>query len=129
MNYSEGYTKMIFIISVIVILALINIILHIIGLYLLRCLNVDGRTDIQHIYISSLSVIEIFSSICFCLKIVLNASVKGNESDIIEMHVNIVFFTFSSFIIYMNIFYVAIDKVMQVVWNIKYPVYWSLRKA
>jgi hypothetical protein len=114
-----------------ILLQLFTIILHGIGLYILRCLDIDGRSDVQQTYIFNLSAMEVFTTFCFLVLtgLHLTMSLTDHHLEDVKIHNGIILFTFCSLVLYMNMLYIVIDKALEVFWNIKYPVYWSMNKA
>lgn len=107
-------------------LQVLAIILHSTGLYLLRCLCIEGKDEVQQVYMTNLSVIEILTTVCFML-VTLSDLVISN-AELVD-YTNIVLLTVCSLLIYMNMVYIVVDKTLQVYWNIKYNVYWSIQRA
>lgn len=107
--------------------------LHAIGIYLLHCLKVENKSDIEHFYVLNLSIFELLITICLFIKTILFLvpSSTGLQQFLpfLYIHIDMFMFVFLSFGIYMNMFYIVIDKTMQVFLNLKYHLYWNIKKA
>lgn len=100
---------------------------HVLGFYLLRCLHHEGRDDVQQIYIMNLCLVEILSILCFL--VISLGDLIDNTLTIIHEFASIILLTVCSFVIYMNMMYIVLDKAVEVYWNIKYPIFWDMKKA
>ena len=113
------------------VLASVTILLHVIGLYLLKCLFQDGKGDVQHIYIANLSAAELLGLICGLVKSCLNivTLTVGGLYENVKKHINIFLLTSISFMLYLNMFFIIVDRTVEVIWSIKYPLYWNTQYA
>ena len=114
-----------------ILLQLVTMLLHGIGLYFLRCLRINGRGDVQLTYITNLSIMELFTTFCFLVETGLNLTMSLTDFQLntFNCYIDIILLTFCSLLLYMNMLYIVIDKAMEVFWNIKYSLYWSVEKA
>lgn len=106
-------------------------VLHGIGLYLLWRLFREGKGDVEHVYIFGLSAVEIGACFCLLLKSGLNIITVLTEYEfkVVKMNLNILLLTLITVVLYSNMFYILINKTLEVYLNILYPVHWSIRKA
>ena len=113
------------------ILYVVIIIFHSVGLYLLVSLHKDGRSDIQLILIMNLSVTEILLSIFNMLeKFLEEESLNNSETfDVAAKYLSIVLMTPFEFSHYMNMLYITINKLLEVLLNIKYELYCTFSKV
>ena len=114
-------------------IAFINIIIHSIGLYLLQCLHKSNEEDVQYIYIINLSAVEIFGNVLWFLVDLLNL-IKvfiPPTSLMIKAHAYLSFVICTVFLLvyYLSMVFIAIDKLLEIWLNIKYPLYWNAKKA
>ena len=113
------------------ILMLTNICLHSLGLYLLICLHHRDGEDVQLIYIMNLSATELTVTVLYLIKLILLA-VYGTVSPVmmkVDVYVHIITKTILAFNFYTSLLYIVIDKLLQVLLNITYPIYWSAKKT
>lgn len=117
---------------ILIFLALLNIVLHCIGVYLLASnrKNVNYSRRIQVIYLLNMSCIELISSILCLLGLVLKiidlpdaTTAKKIENNLLILKCTLLFAYFLTMVL------VLTDKVLQIMMNITYPVFWDDRKA
>lgn len=117
-----------------IILEVLIISLHSLGIHLLTDLNKRTDVDIQRTYIISLSATELLATVLFMLQ---------NVMDIIGTHFGQILDTLESvqqymsifsqitvrFVFYMNMVAITLDKLMVVFLNLRYHLYWNIRRA
>lgn len=109
------------------ILELFIVLLHVCGIYLLRCLHSSGVCNAQQILIMNLSAIEIFMNIFYFI-IHLKEYFQLTQIEFINFNVAHKFITIASkttvcYIYYSIMAYIAIDKMLMVWLRMKYTVY------
>ena len=114
-----------------IIFQLFAISIHSFGVYLIRCLFVDGLGDVQHIYILNLSIMEILCSFCFFVLNVGKIIIPSNQSLLQTFYWNImaIILTLCAIPITLNTCYIVIDKVFEVYFNIRYHIYWNMKRT
>ena len=116
------------------ILNLANSILHGTGIYLLISLFPRSRFKIQQRYLIHLSVSEFIFNMAELTKIVFgfvpwNSKKTQLKLDKAFHYLLIVQFTGVALVFYLVMIYLTLDRLMEIVLNIKYPIYWSEEKA
>ena len=115
-----------------IVLEVLSIVINSFSLYLLICLHRTGRGNVQYIYLINLSGTNIFASAGFMITNALDICQYYKDADChcyISNYTNLVLLTVISFVLYMTMTYVIVDELMQVLMNIRYPVYWDMTKA
>ena len=114
---------------VLIMLAVLNIVVHSIGLYLLVSLYKYGNDEPQYIYIINLSATLLAFNICWFLLGVIN--VIAIISIPLEVGIYISIITSTVFIVayYMTLAGITIDRFLEVLLNIKYTIYCGTTKA
>ena len=115
------------------VLNLANSLLHGVGIYLLVTLFPQSRFKIQQRYLIHLSVCEFTINTLEVINI-LNGFVEyspdaQSKVDEVFHYVLIIQFTGVSLVFYLDMIYLTLDRLFEIVLNIKYPVYWSEEKA
>ena len=116
---------------VLFILVLGNIISHCAGINILLSLKHCGNGRIHLINLTNLSYVELISSIASLLTLVLGL-IKFTNDGIrkeIEYHVNIVRACLLLTVYFLTMVVILVDKVLEVMMDIRYPVIWNERKA
>ena len=115
------------------VLKLLNVFLHSIGLYLLRCLPKDGRKTAQMAYITNLSVTEltinVISFLRNLLKLMPFTAFKSQTFKEVVSCSYFVDYAILKFSLYMTMVYITIDRLLMIKANITYPLYWNYIKA
>lgn len=119
--------------ATIIFLSVCNILLHSLGTYLLATLYFNGKANAQKVYLLNLSLLLVCINILNCIYRIPHAIILYRESDsgIIEtqMYIQIILSTGFYPIYYFNMFYLTIDRLLNVLLNAKYKVYWDETKA
>jgi hypothetical protein len=114
-------------------IAFINIIVHSIGLYLLLCLHKNNDGDINQMYIINLSAVELLGNTFWFLTDLLNLiEVFITPLPIIadaRVYISFITCTMFLFVYYMSMVYITIDKFLEILLNIKYPIYCNTTKT
>ena len=114
-------------------LNLVNVLLHMLGAYLLISMYPTCRRSLQQIYLINLSISECLTNFLEVCRIISHLiPFKDNHLKIvngIRYYTLIVSFTGISVVYYLVMIYLTLDRLMDIVLNIKYPVYWSEEKA
>ena len=110
------------------VLYLLIIVCHSFGCYLLLCLHKNEQDSTRQLYLINLSIIEAVGSIVglVAIRIPKLFSVPWNN---VQTYASIVLYTLFTFVYYANLFLIMIDKLMYILLNIKYPVYWNEAKT
>lgn len=118
---------------ILVIMNSVNVLLHGTGIYLLNVLHRKGKSNIQNIYILHLSVSELLMNsleiIRTSLLLLIEYKISPNVCQQLEHYLSIVMFTGISFVFYLTMVFITIDRLLNIVLVIRYRVYWSERKA
>lgn len=111
-------------------LGLINCILHSIGIYLMRCVQRQGQLRIHHVYLVSLSSSELLMNFLDVIKI--SISYHQNSSNTITQityYIILVQFTGAAIVFHFSMIFITVDRLLEILLNIKYPIYWNEDKA
>ena len=133
MNDMEGIQIAIIVLFTILLLA--NLFIQSVGLHLLTSVQADDGNDAQLIYITNLCVVELIITVIWIVKgtfSVISFSLFGTVSATITKineYVAIVTCAILWFNIYMSMHYIIIDKLLQVILNIKYPTHCNVKNA
>jgi hypothetical protein len=109
-----------------------NLVLHGVGIYLLWCLFRQSRLKIQYFYLISLSGSEVvmnFFEVITIISYLTTGSEKNYAVDKINEYILIVQYTGTAFIFHISMIYITLDRLLELLLNIKYPVYWNEEKA
>ena len=116
-----------------IILTFVNIICHSIGLYLLKHVKKNGSENVQHIYIKNLSITELLLNIVVLADRVSHLIPRstGISYTIREFRYYCLIFMFTGMVLvyYLIMYYIMLDKMVEIHLNIKYHIYWSESKA
>ena len=123
--------------EVILVIALLvkltNIFLHGIGFYLLKRVQRTGLRNVQMIYITSLSVVELIMNIMSFIRNLLRLMpfkvFKSCEFKSIVMYSYIFDYTILKFCLYMTMIIITLDRVVLILLNATYPNHWNVKKA
>ena len=114
-------------------LKIANIIVHSIGIYILRCLQKNGRGDVQSVYILNLSITELIINVTSFLRNLMKmAPIEAFQSELFKTMVTysyIVDYTVLKFILYMSMLAITLDRLFLVTLSVFYPLYWNRKKA
>ena len=118
---------------VLLILNILNTLLHILGIYLLICVIRNGTETAEKLYLINLSTCEALMNFLEASRRITSLiplSPGANKIiDEINQYVLIVMFTGISFVFYLDMIYLTFDKLLDIVLNIKYHLYWDVFKA
>lgn len=108
----------------VIILQVILILSHVLGLYLLVSLHNDGGFDVQESLILNLSVIELVINVlylpCWMLRL---PNVNSSSLELVCAHREIITGTGLYFVYYISLFYIVINKLLEIYLNAKYSRY------
>lgn len=111
----------------------LNVILHSIGAYLLLSLYATCKYKIQQIYLIHLSISECLINFLEIVRTVLDLINLNGDAKLIAEEIRhytlILSFTGISVVYYFDMIYLTLDKLMDIVLNIKYPIYWNEHKT
>lgn len=119
----------------ILVLQILNFVVHTFGCYLLICIFRDRNSDVQVIYLLNLSITEAvmsFMGILITPPASLFITLSKKTSVFIhqvQYYVMIVLEAGVLLVYYMTMMYITLDRLLEIYWNIRYPVKWSKRKA
>lgn len=118
---------------VLILIMIFNVILHSIGVYLIRCFRKNYGCQVHLILIMNLSIVEILLNLSSSVNLVLIvAPVHENDLDWVNKSRDILYIideTFLSFPFYMFMIYITIDKLLEICLNIKYPLHVTVKRA
>jgi len=110
-----------------------NIILHSVGIFILRCLQKNDRGDVQMIYIVNLSFVELTINVTSFLRNVLKILpfnfLRTSSFKSIIMHSYILDYTILKLCLYTTLIVITLDRVFLIILGVFYPLYWNTRRA
>ena len=126
--------SVVFVLNVILILlTIINLVFHSTGIFLLRRLKKNGGESVQNIYIQNLSISELVLNLAVMVdrfsKLFPRSAKVADILSIIHYYLLILVFTGIVLVYYLIMFYITSDKMLEVLLNLKYTVYWGENKA
>ena len=114
----------------------INICPYLLGCYLLQVGYNNGRKTVQQLYLINLSLNEAITNIIFLLLPILdivsyfNISEKTSYNvDVSRMYIYIIGFTGFYWSYVLAMFYLICDRLLHVLLNYRYPMFWTISKA
>ena len=117
-------------------LSAINICLHLLGCYLLQVAYNNGRKTVQQLYLINLSVNETSKNILYLLLNILyivsysNISEKTSYNvDVSRRYIYIIHTTGNYWSYALAMFYLTCDRLLHVLLNYRYPMFWTTSKA
>lgn len=119
--------------SVLVSLNIANVLLHSIGIYLLVKIQQRNSGNIQTVYVINLSVCEAIMNFLELLRRIpsfftIRADVESTIS-VVNEYIHIVMFTGISFVFYWVMIFLTLDRLLDILLNIRYPIYWNETKT
>ena len=113
-------------------LQLANVLLHSAGLYILRCMNVHTKANIQLLYVMNLSVAELIINLFSLVRNILKTNLIGISNSVIfsrcMMYSHIVDYTVLKCNIYMTLVFILIDRLFRTLSSTYYK-HWDFDKA
>lgn len=103
-------------------LVILNILLHSFGIHLLRKFERKER-DPHFIFIINLSIVEITINISSLFVLVLQSFLCSDPVQRIVDVVHIAEHTLLNFVFYMNIILLTVNKLLEILFHMKYPIY------
>ena len=114
-------------------LKVVNIVIHSVGIYILRCLRRNGKEDVQMIYIINLSITELIINVTSfvrnLLKLMPFSIFKSSEFRYVVLYSYIADYIVLKVSLYITMVIITLDRMFLVMLNVFYPVYWSIRKS
>ena len=118
---------------ILLILNLLNVFLHSFGSCVLIYLYNRSRQKAQQLYLIHLSISECLMNLLESIRIIAKfVSLKGymlHEIEMFRHYILIVSFTGVSFVFYIDMIYLTLDRLMVIMLNLKYTKYWNEKKA
>ena len=117
---------------ILILLDVINIFIHSLGSHLLFTLYKKGNKTSQQLFLINLSVIEACINV---LRLVFNALTvvyfcNGTTSiQVVTQHLKIVAITGGYYLYIISLFYITCDRLLNVLLNIRYRIYWNESKT
>ena len=103
----------------------LNIIIQIPGCYALLQIYTNGDDNVTHLYIMSLSFSELICSSLVCVvKLLIYNGMASVCEYILAFH-----YAAIALVYYLSMYFITIDKLLEVLLNIRLPVYWNIEKA
>lgn len=121
-----------------IIMNFINVLLHGIGIFLLFCIYNKGKKrreqNVQNIFIMNLSICELLMNglemVRTSLKFLIEYNVvKSYFFTVVEIYLAIFMYTGISIIFYLGMFYITLDRLVNIVLGIQYRRLCTERKA
>lgn len=110
-----------------------NVLLHGTGSYLLKCQYRLGRKSPQKVFIINLSICELLMNLLETLRSIPRALEVSPKTklliDGVQNYVLITMFTGVSFIFYLDMFYITLDRLLSVLLNFRYKFYCTENRA
>lgn len=120
-------------IIILVIMETANVVLHGVGIYLLVCIGRRNKKSIQNLIILNISVSECLINFLGVIQHVLTLLAKHNIqvqfSRELGQYLTIFIYAGLSLTFYMEMFYIAIDRLLNVLFTLRYRVYCTKKKA
>ena len=118
---------------ILLVLNIANVFVHGTGSYLLGCIYKQGKRSAQKIFIINLSVCELLMNLMECLRRILElitlSGKQSNDTSEFQDYLLIVMFTGVSFVFYMDMIFITVDRLLNVFLNARYRIYCNQRKA
>ena len=121
--------------SILLMLNVLNVILHGAGTFLLLSLYERVDSKVQYVYLISLSACELVINFLGCIHSILSLiKTTQNENKVspFDTTIQIIYIvnaTGFSLVFYLNMIYITVDRLLDILLNLKYPVYWDEYKA
>ena len=117
-------------------LSAINVCLHLLGCYLLQVVYNNGRKTVQQLYLINLSLNEAIKNIIFLLVWILYIASYSTISEKTSYNIDeswvyiyIIYITGSFWSCVLAMFYLTCDRLLHVLLNYRYPMFWTISKA
>lgn len=117
------------IVIVLLVLNILNAVLHSVGTYLLVCLYRNGNDSTQMIYLINLGLCEALMNFLEAFRSISALISQEYTMERIREYILIVMFTGISFVFYLNMSYITLDKLFDLLLNIRFSLYWSTKRA
>ena len=113
---------------------ILNVIIHSLASYLLICLYQNGDQNVQQLYLINLSVSEALANFLGIFTSSLTESIAFSEStasivEEVQSYIWIIVYTMIYLLYYMSMIYITTDRLLDILLNLKYPVYCDEFKA
>ena len=122
-----------YLLLILLLLNVTNVALHTIGALLLLGIHKDVGESTEQIYVINLAVCEALLNFLEGTRCMTGFfPLCGNTKEIligIQKYTLIVMFTGISFVYYLDMIYLTLDRLFVILLNIKYPLYWNEAKA
>ena len=116
-----------------ILLSFANVVIHSLGTYLLASLYSNRKSNAQKVYLINLSVLLVFINFLGCVYRIPYLIVPSDNIHSvicpIQMYIQITLSTGICPVYYFNMFYLTLDRLLNVLWNVKYKVHWDETKA
>ena len=110
-----------------------NTLLHAAGASLLIYTYKHGRPGSDNVYVINLALSEFFLNLLQAVRSSLELSSMDVENEgtsiQVQKYIKIVTFTGISFVYYIDMIYLTLDRLLLIVLNIRYPIYWNETKT
>ena len=123
-------------VSILLTLNIFNVFLHGIGIYLLLSLYKRVEHKVQYVYLLSLStcelVINFLGGIDSIIRLIELPTENKDGITVFNMTIKIIYIvnaTGFSLVFYFNMIYITVDRLLDILLSLKYPVYWDEYKA
>ena len=114
--------------SVILLICLLNVLLHLTGMYLLISLRNSTMNGNQRLLLLNLSLSEFCLAFIEIVKRCIYITINSNES-VITQYINIIQFSSAAMVFYFIMIYMTADRFFHIYLSIRYPLYWSKTKT
>lgn len=112
-----------------IILSIVNILLHFLGCFLLFELRRNGKDNLQQYYLIHFSCCELVGNMLELVCCVLEHVSSRNNILLLRKYFDVINIAGNGSVYYIIISIITLDRLFDILLNIRYPVYWSKKKA
>lgn len=120
------------IVIILLVLNMLNVLLHAFGVYLLKTIQ-RTEDNIQYIYLTHLSICEALMNLFEGLRHIPNfLELSANQHSVnqdLQSYTKIIMFAGISLVYYFVMIYITLDRLLDILLNIKYPLYINIVKV
>ena len=113
---------------IVIIICIVNVVVHMIGLYCLICLRRSAMNGSQRLFLLHLSLSELCLSLLEMMKRFIYITINSNDNIVME-YIKIIQFSSAAMVYYFIMIYMTTDRFFAIYLNVKYKLYWSEHKA
>jgi hypothetical protein len=109
---------------------IVNIVMHGMGTWLLACTYMRGQKSTQTLYLINLALSELIKNmvrLIWELIVVVSPAYFSHPTAFVYTHIFSVSGVFYNYML--SMFYITGDRLLHIILNLRYPVYWSIGKT